>query len=274
MAAAHGQDFTTYAGDAAFPQFTVLGANGQPIPITTVQEIVWTAQRSLDVAPVVSKLLTTGGIVLINSGVTGQFQVRILAPDTEDLTGFYIHEAVITDANGFPTTVSLGRMQVGRAPLWTYSGDPETSLRDKVRFYLQDTQPNRPILLDPEIDSLLLTYKTPAAAAGQGATIVAMKYAALADKAVGDLRISYSQIAKQYQDMAWFLQNLSLTSGLTGVYSGGTQRSDMATVNQDTNRNRPPFAIGQNDMFPPPEEGSIYNSGNAGGGNTPGNSGD
>lgn len=39
---------------------------------------------------------------------------------------------------------------------WNYSGDPRTSAKDAVRFYIQDTNKDEPLLQDDRLEPKLL----------------------------------------------------------------------------------------------------------------------
>ena len=237
---ATNQDFTVYAGDAAFPQFTVRDANGTPIDISTAVQISWNASRDVQSAPVLVKNKTTGGIQLVGGGTGGVFQLNLSSSDTQVLTGYYIHEAAITDSSGNVSTVTLGRMQVGRAPIATYSGDPANSPRDKVRMLIGDTNPAKPNLLDPEIDSLLSNYPNPYLAAAAGCRSIAARLAQKVNKRVGDLSINYSDMVKNYTSLATQLQSEGQKIGVI-PYSGGISKADIRAVNANTDRPKPPF---------------------------------
>jgi hypothetical protein len=112
---------------------------------------------------------------------------------------------------------------------WTYSGDPTTSPKDEVRFLINDTNPGNPQLQDAEIRYLLaMVYGKPENAPPMGnffpaslaADNLAAKYAGQADKSVGDLHISYSNLFKQFQLLAQRLRARA-TNWLIPPYSGG-----------------------------------------------------
>lgn len=243
---ATAQDFTTYAGDAALPVFTVRDGDGAVIDISTVSEIAWSAQRDLSSAPVLSKTKTGGGITFVTDGTDGKFQVSLTAANTSSLTGFYIHQASITDDTGSVSTVTTGRMQVGRLPVSTYSGDPQLSDRDAVRMYIGDTDSSSWQLTDPEIDYLLTKFGTPLFAAAQAARNIAAKYGRKITKRVGDLSISYAELQKNYLDLAAELDAQAATMGAV-PYAGGTSIADIVAVNENTDRPKPSFRRGMFD---------------------------
>lgn len=89
---------------------------------------------------------------------------------------------------------------------WTYSGDPSTSDRDAVRFWIQDTDETTPLLQDEEIDYLvelwMPQYGSVLLTAAMAAEVIAAKYtgevSVSADGvsvAVGDLSDKYRQLA-------------------------------------------------------------------------------
>ena len=101
---------------------------------------------------------------------------------------------------------------------WTYSGNPATSIRDQVRFWYQDTDPENEILQDEELDYLLWIWfpavQSPLFVAAIACEVVAAKYADEVNVAadgvsvsVGDLQDKYMKLAEQlrdqWKDHAW-----------------------------------------------------------------------
>jgi hypothetical protein len=233
------QDFTIYAGDAANVIFTIKDGAGNAIDLSGVTEIEWNAQRDLQTAVVIDKTKTGGAITLVGGGTGGQFKLALTSVDTAPLSNYYIHQARITDSTGNVSTVTLGRMQVGRAPIATYSGDPATSAKDTVRFWVQDT--NSPWKIqDAEILYILTQFTNPMLAAANIARSLAAKYAAMPSKRVGDFQISWGELAKNYLMIAENLQAQGQTLNVI-PYSGGISRADKAQVRANTDRVVPPF---------------------------------
>lgn len=85
---------------------------------------------------------------------------------------------------------------------WTYSGDPATNDKDKVRFLIGDTDQTDQLLQDEEITYLLSETPNVLLVASRAAKAIAAKFSRQADKAVGDLRISLSQKAQAYMALA------------------------------------------------------------------------
>ena len=91
---------------------------------------------------------------------------------------------------------------------FTYSGDPTTSTRNKVRFLINDTDTNDALFSDEELDYLITEWGTNVYEICRAAceTLVS-RFSRLADstsKSVGDISVSESFTAKskQYQDLA------------------------------------------------------------------------
>jgi hypothetical protein len=91
---------------------------------------------------------------------------------------------------------------------FTYSGDPSTTLRNKVRFLLNDTLVTDPLFTDEELDYLITEWGTDVyEICRAGAEVLASKFTRLADsshKTVGDLSISlnYGKKAAEYRELA------------------------------------------------------------------------
>lgn len=137
---------------------------------------------------------------------------------------------------------------------WTYSGDPENSDRDAVRFRIGDTDPNDPGLTDAEVDYLLVLRGSVGAAALAGATQLAVRYARLATEVRrGSLRISYRDRAESYGKAAEMLaQELGESSTLApaGIIATGTTFSAIEEAIADDDRRPTEFAIGMHDGHP------------------------
>lgn len=246
------QDFTIYAGDSAAPIFTVKDGSNSPIDLSLATEIEWSTQRDLLTAVVVRKTLVAvpGGITIVGNPLNGQFQVNLTASDTSSLTGYYLHQAKVTDASGNVATVTLGRLLVGRAPVATYSGDPANSPRDQVRLLVGDTgsAPDQPFeLADSEIDWRLTDYPDPKLAAAYCCDDIAMRYARKITKSVGTLKINYSDIITNYRNKAKDLREQSAISSVA-PYAGGVSKADKFGVVENTDRVRPPFEVNQFDQ--------------------------
>lgn len=238
------QDFNVYSGDDAIPEFTILDGSGAALDISTVTDIIWQAQRDLASAVVLEKTKIAGQVAFSTDGTDGKFKVTILAANSATMTGFYIHQAILVDSGSLRSTVTLGRLQVGRMPVSSYSGDPSLSDKDAVRFLLGDTDSAVFVLTDPAILYLLTVYGNPFLAGAAAARSLAATYAKRVSKRVGPLAISYSDLSRNYFDLADRLQSQGEQIGAT-IYAGGTSISDMTAVSANKDRVPQPFARGQ-----------------------------
>jgi hypothetical protein len=243
------QDFFTYPGDTAQPIFTILDGAGVPINIASVAEIRWDARQKLSLPAAITKLMSTGGVVLIGGGVTGQLQINLSGSDTTPLLGVYLHQVVITDGFGTVSTVSLGQLTVGRAPSWTYDVTQlPTSLLMQVRREIGDTNKSDQQLWDDEINfALQLRPNSLYGAAAESCRFIAAKYSREVDFVQAELKTNYSNRAKAYLSMATLMESRARIAGPGTVYAGGISISDKQLQQQNTDRVSPAFAKGMTD---------------------------
>lgn len=255
------QDFTLYLGNNAAPQFAVVDGNGAAIDLSSVEEITWVAQRTPSDPASITKTKTSGAITFVSppgTGADGKFQIAIAPSDVAALSGSYFHYATITDSSGNVTTVGLGRLTISptAASTWTYSGDPTVSQKDEVRFLVGDTDESDQQLLDAEIN-YALTKGGVGSATIQCILGLIGKYSRLVSKSVGDLRISYTDRVKNYQELLLRLKAEFATDGVQ-VYAGGQSIADKQTVELNTDRVVPAFRIGIMDNPLPPDSVTSY----------------
>lgn len=125
---------------------------------------------------------------------------------------------------------------------WTYSGDPSSSARDAVRFMIGDTDADRPLLSDKEIDFTLSTNLSAREAAIGCCEAIAMKFADKVDRRIGKTMVSGSQVYEQYVKMAARLKCKSSASGVP--YSGGMFEVDTNTDRNNSALKQPYFRKG------------------------------
>lgn len=80
---------------------------------------------------------------------------------------------------------------------WTYSGDPSSDDRDAVRFLIQDTDTNRQLATNEEIDWLLMQEVNVYTAAAKALQAVIHRQVGIGSKKVGDLSITFDFAAAQ-----------------------------------------------------------------------------
>lgn len=197
---------------------------------------------------------TTGaGAITIPAGVTGEYDVAVAVTDTGALAGGdYWYDSWRTDV-GSESDIQHGYVRIGALTTsmtafpGTFTYDPFTSgARDQVRLLIHDTDPNTANFADEELDVFLVLQGGVRQAAILAVGSLAVRFAQLADKQVGNLRISYSNRARAMQELMTALTN---QEGLTVPvpYAGGISRSDKHAVAANTDRVQPGFTIGQDD---------------------------
>lgn len=130
---------------------------------------------------------------------------------------------------------------------WSYSGNPSASDNDEIRFLTGDVDTTDQLVSDEEIAYAIAQEANNVKAAVRVCYAIAMKFARKADKAVGDLKINYSQQYKQYLDMADTLDSKIAAVEGAIAYAGGISVSDKDTVDADTDRVNPSFSRGMHD---------------------------
>jgi hypothetical protein len=121
---------------------------------------------------------------------------------------------------------------------WSYSGDPSASNLDEVRFLIGDTDSADALVQDEEINYAIATEANNRMAAVRIARALSSKLSRKVDKDVGDLKIKYSQMAKQFSDLAVFLEKEAVSFGAI-PYAGGIGESDKESVEDNTDRVSP-----------------------------------
>ena len=248
-----GQDFTVYIGRDSAPIFTVVNSAGAPVNLSTVLDIGWDCQLDLEQGDdaLISKLKSTGGISFVTDGSDGQFKLNLVAADYAAMSGFYMHEAWLVNSDSTETEVATGRMRVGRAPAWTYSGDPSSSAKDAVRYLAGDTNDKDPQGSDGEILFAVAQTFSQYSAAAMVCRAIASKYARDVDSVQNELRTLWSSRQKAYTSQAKQLDAKAQTFGFAAPYAGGISRSDKIAQDNNTDRVRPQFNIGMDDNYLP-----------------------
>ena len=207
---------------------TNFNSSGSPTP--TISTSTWTIPSGL--TNVSSSLNGDNNIatVVVSGGTVGsvyELVNHIVRSDTlEDDRSIYIY--------------------VRQLPNATYSGDPAVSTRDRVRFLLRDTDMSAPMLTNAEIDWLLTEEPNVYLAAASAAEQVTSRFANLADKQVGDLRISYRNQVSDWSKRASDLRSRGVIRSAL-PYAGGISRDDKRSVSLETDRVKPSFAMGMHD---------------------------
>ena len=136
---------------------------------------------------------------------------------------------------------------------WSYSGDPDSSALDAIRFLIGDTDTNDQLLANEEISwtNSQITGSTTSTdslytVAYRCMITIASKFSRLADQAVGDMRVSMSQKAKGAREQAKELKRLAESEGGTPTpYAGGITVSDKEIDLDNSDLVKPYFRSGQ-----------------------------
>lgn len=132
---------------------------------------------------------------------------------------------------------------------WSYSGDPNSSPLDNLRFSVGDTESTLPILSNEELTFVLNSNSGNIAQATLSTIYVILaKYARLKDETVGGLQAKYAQIYDHYHKM--LQDRLSLNAAIAvdanSFYCGGISVSDKDSNAQNTSVVQPKFTKDQN----------------------------
>lgn len=136
---------------------------------------------------------------------------------------------------------------------WTYTGDPNDSARDAIRFLVGDTDSTDQLITDEEIAWVNSEVSGSATAtthlyraAARTAHAIAAKFTRLADQQIGDLRVTMSQKAAAARALAESLTEIAATDSAVPIpYAGGVSVDDKDTRDQDTDRVDPFFVTAQ-----------------------------
>jgi hypothetical protein len=131
--------------------------------------------------------------------------------------------------------------------VWSYSGDPSSSVRDAVRFEIQDTNPKAHLLENEEID-YAVTQEAPSETPSQSEVLsaaarcmeaLARLFRMQADTEVGSLRVEYAKQAAGYDEQA--VKTRLRAQGLHAPWAGGLSRAEKEAWRDDTNLTQPAF---------------------------------
>jgi hypothetical protein len=133
---------------------------------------------------------------------------------------------------------------------WTYSGDPQKSTKDAVRFLVGDTNSDEQLATDEEILFALSTGGDNMwVAASFIADALATKFATMADsEEIGPIKVQYTNRVQQYTLKAKALAAKTYQFAQINVYGGGIDIQDKVTQAQDETLTGSNIRIGMNDF--------------------------
>ncbi len=130
-------------------------------------------------------------------------------------------------------------------PQFSYSGDPSRTPRDGVRFYVGDTNRQRPLLDDREVDFALAANPNPLIAAAVLAEHLMGKFAREADVTVGPVSKSFSSISEAFSKKAEQLR--CEANKRAGVSFPAITIQGKRNLQENENLTRPAFLVGLTD---------------------------
>lgn len=138
---------------------------------------------------------------------------------------------------------------------FTYSGNPDTSDQDAVRFEIQDTDQSQPLISDEEIAYMLVREGSVLRAAAGCCEVIARNFARRADltltSGTDTVKRTYTTMASNYLAMAEKLRQRTSAAGGAPWHGGGSlARKDQLAGEAD--RVQPRFG---RDDFTLPGEG-------------------
>tara|TARA_A100001515_G_scaffold67655_3_gene53806 strand:- start:1513 stop:1956 length:444 start_codon:yes stop_codon:yes gene_type:complete len=141
---------------------------------------------------------------------------------------------------------------------WSYSGDPSSSDRDKVRFLVFDTDTNDQLLSNEELDWLLSQNSNIYMAAATAAEAIAAKFAKDISRSVVGISATPGGRADFYLELAERLRaQVSSTNKHAQVFAGGLSIDNKEALDDDSDAVQPGFKIGQFD-YDGPNQGQDY----------------
>lgn len=114
---------------------------------------------------------------------------------------------------------------------WSYDENLTTD-RDNVRFLIGDTDCDNPLLSDQEINALVTAAGSVNAAAVAALRHLAAVYRRRPDRIVGDLRITYGELAQAFTDRADELESDSINASPWTALASKTEH-DLAAASTD-----------------------------------------
>ena len=118
---------------------------------------------------------------------------------------------------------------------WSYSGDPNQSKRDAVRFVIGDTDTNDQLISDEEVDYLVTLHGTLNRSASECCRAIAAKFARNMNRSIGGLSADFSAKYRQYMELANSLMSKEELEPV-GPFISGYKRSEKESRELDNDR--------------------------------------
>lgn len=127
---------------------------------------------------------------------------------------------------------------------WTYDTSLGTT-RDEVRLLIGDTDTTAQLFSDEEIAAVLASAGGVRAAGAELALNLSAKYARKADVGSGPLSVSWSQVSKQYAELAARLRSTGTGASIPVIVVGGSSRAQQQRMRADTDLIQPDIRRGR-----------------------------
>lgn len=143
---------------------------------------------------------------------------------------------------------------------WSYSGDPNGSTKDAVRFLIQDTTTARQLVQDEEIEFAINQEMNHFMAAALICKTLVIRAGGVRRKRIADFDISYDP--EMYRILANQLEARGMTYQMP--YAGGISVADKLAVQSNPDNVAPKFAVGLDDnaSAPQPADPPVSGTGN------------
>jgi len=127
---------------------------------------------------------------------------------------------------------------------WTYDTSLGTT-RDEVRLLIGDTDTTAQLFSDEEIAAVLASAGGVRAAAAELALNLSARYARKADVGSGPLSVSWSQVSKQFAELAARLRSTGTGASIPVIVVGGSSRAQQQRMRSDTDLIQPDIRRGR-----------------------------
>ena len=135
---------------------------------------------------------------------------------------------------------------------WSYNVTQlMTSPKDQVRLIIGDVVSADPQMQDEEIGFFLSVRANVWGAAAECLYAMADKFSRSVDKANGQAKANYSQMAKAYASRAMMMDTRAAMRGSGAPYFGAISISDMITQLENPDRPPPQMTVGITDNYLP-----------------------
>jgi len=133
---------------------------------------------------------------------------------------------------------------------WTYSGNPGSSDKDSVRFYVGDTDSSFPLLTDEEVQFLLdqwnTDYNAPLYVAAVAAEVISGRFAREVSVSADGVSVQLSELQERYNNLAVSLRDQY--KALYGFFDPVTA-ANILSIEWDPEIKPLVFGIGFNDNY-------------------------